>query len=218
LTIRSLVFAFGVAIAVPAAFATSVTQTLGVQSYTNGDFTDDTSFGLAHAGDPAPFDGTIYGSDLVANFNQSFTFSAYGGPLTVTSASIFIGLYDHDPIATGNQVLSFTAGAVDLTSLLNAAFEADLLQVDTDQVGYYLIILPATVFADISDGSVTFNLQLQTGFGVLGDTEFNGAGLDVATLSATADDVGGVPEPSSWIGMVSGLGALVGLRRYRARS
>src|SRR6185503_4952563 len=97
--------------------------TLGDQDFVNGTLGSFVAFESASVGEPAPFD-YFRGTDLdsFSAYTGSWTF-AYP-PTTKTSASITIGMYDHDSAAVGEQVRSFTVDGSDLTALLNGAFDA----------------------------------------------------------------------------------------------
>jgi hypothetical protein len=176
-----------------------ITQTLGHQAYADGTHLGTATFQTAHAGDPAPFDGAFIGSDVSGpNFSASWTFS-YGAVSNIASAALALGIYDGDSAATGDQVASFTINGVDLTSLMNAAFEAN--QGSTGFVNDYSIAIPSSVFSQLETGTATVSLSLQgPGLGVLGDTSFNGAALDFSTIAITT------PEPSAFL--LAGMGLL----------
>ena len=169
----------------PASQANATILTLGEQDFANGSFTSLGVFNTAGAGEPAPFD-LFRGNDPIGpNFSESWTFSY--SPGAVTSASISIGIFDHDSFVAGNQVASFSVDGFDLTALLNALFEGS----GGAQTEYnvYTLALPAGAFAALSDGSATFSLTLQ---GSTSPPPFNGAGLDFSTL-----DISNVPEPGT---------------------
>ena len=201
-----------------AANAAMTTQTLGDADFTNGQSVGSGTFTSASAGDPAPFNQFI-GSDVAGpNFSTTFTFS-YGAIVDpITSATIQLGLYDGDSAASGNQVASFTVDGNDITALLNTALEAT--PGATGQEIYYSVSLSGAALTALADGSALFSLALQgPGLGVLGNTSFNGAGLDFATLTINTQPQGGttpVPEPATWsIVLLGGAGILVSRRRAR---
>ena len=145
-----------------------------------------------------------------------------------TRAAQTLGIYDHDSAARvgafQDQVASFLVDGNDLTVALNTAlnnsggtsvFSFPPL-VLTSEYNIYTIALPASTFADLSDGSATFSLDLQNGLafplGVETDRAFNGAGLDFSTLNITTQDaINPIPEPTSLT--LLGIGA-VGLFGY----
>jgi len=157
---------------------------------------------LSQGGQPAPFDqgigNEIIGPDGAASW--TFGYSPTGNP--ITAAVLSIGIADHDSQATGNQVASFTEGGVDLTSALNALFEAS--GGADGEYDVYQLTLPASVFGDLAGGSPTFNLALQgpglmTALdGTLSESQFNGFFLIYSQVDiATQDQPPTVPEPNT---------------------
>src|SRR3954468_8893807 len=196
----------------PSVGAAVLTQTLGDQDFADGDAVGSGTFTGANGGDPAPFN-TIAGSDIFGpNFGVSWTFS--GPPISnVTSASILIGLYEGDSSASGDQVRTFTLNStIDLTASLNAAMNAKGgLSGHED---YYTVALPASALAQVATGQATFSLALQNGLGLLGPTDFNGAGLAFSTLTVNTQVV---PEPAAWsLSLLIGAG-LLAARRFGQR-
>ena len=195
--------------------ATTISQTLGVVDFTNGEKVGAATFNTTSASEPFPFNAFI-GSDVGGpNFSASWTFNY--GPIadSITSATLEIGLLDGDSGAPGNQVASYEIGVVDLTGLLNTVMEGDP---GLNSVEYYdTVTLPNSAFNNLASGSVTVSLTLQgPGLGVLGTTPFNGAALDFSTI--TIDTVGAVtPLPAALPLFATGLGALglFGWRRKR---
>jgi len=205
----------------PAANAALITQTLGDVDFSNGQTSIGTAtFTGAGAGDPAPFNSFI-GSDVNGpNFSTSFAFNYGAIADSITSAAIQIGLYDGDSVAFGNQVAAYSVDGFDLTALLNAVMEAT--PGASGQENYYAVALPTAALALLADGSATFSLSLQPpGSGVLGDTPFNGAGLDFATFTISTESrpTTTVPEPTSVSLLLAGLTSLLAggaLRRRRS--
>ena len=197
--------------------AAPVTYMLGDADFTNGQIVGTGTFTTASAGDPAPFNQFI-GSDVVGpNFTASFTFSYGAIALPITSATIQLGLYEGDSAASGSQVASFTVDGIDIAALLNTTMEAN--PGATGQEIYYTVNLSAAAFTTLADGTALFSLTLQgPGRGVLGETTFNGAGLDFATLTIDTQAQGPtpVPEPATWSLLLLGaLGLVVSRRRAR---
>lgn len=174
--------------------------TLGQQDFMDGDLSIGTvQFDNASAGDPAPFD-KFHGGDVDGpNFSESWTF-AYTPTAAFAAATITLGVYDHDSVASGNQVAFFGVDGFDLTTSLNAAFESH--GGSNGEYNVYTLNLPAMTFGLLQDGSATFTLTLMgPGYGALGDTASNGAGVDFSTLSLLA-----VPEPATCALLALGLG------------
>lgn len=197
------------------ASAAFLTQTLGDQDFADGVNTTVSTFNGANAGDPAPFNA-FNGSDVSGpNFSASWTFNGYGGAiaLPVLSATLTIGMYEAESAATGSQVATATVnGVVDIRTDIDTAFEAN--QGASGQVRVYVIALPASTFAQIATGSSTFALDLAApGLGVLGETTFNGAGIDFATLDIVTQDA--IPEPGTVSLFLVGFAGLAGLRLRR---
>ena len=222
----ALMAGVSVALAAGSAGAATLVQTLGTvvqvdgsavvngQTFASGAFTG--------SSDPLPFDVQNGLDGSGPNFSASWTFSYAGPAEPVNGGSLLFGLYDGDSAATGDQVALFTLNDIDLTAALNAALEAT--PGGQSQEVFYSLVLPSSVYDALASGSVTFALQLKgPGLGVLGETSFNGAILDFATLTVNSRDPqgpgnpgGGVPEPSSWALMIAGFGlAGASLRRRR---
>ncbi len=200
-----IIVAAGFFTSAPLQAQVQVTSTIGTQHFTDGQIAIGSgTFNTAVSGQPWPFNGII-GSDAGAggsNFDATWTMS-YAPTPPVLGATLTIGVFDYDSTATGNQLALFTAAGVDLTSTLDVSLE----KAEGGQYRVFTIKLPETTYTVLAAGSPSFQLTLRgPGLGVLGETPFNGAGLDFAQLNLTA-----VPEPeiSSLITVTSGLGLLV---------
>jgi len=158
----------------------------------------------------------IIGSDITGpNFSGTWTFHySLAAGESITSASIAIGLWDGDAQAGGNQVSSFTLNStVDLTAPLNVAFEGH--GGATGEYDVYSAAIPASAFASLAGGSAAFSLTLGApGLGVLGATDFNGAGADFSTLQLVTSTPATVPEPATW-GLLAAGGMLIAIGRRR---
>jgi len=208
------------------AWADDISTSIGTQNFTGGTKVSTTAFLTAVSGQPAPFNA-FCGSDITANCSASWTFN-YTIPAgdTITCATLTLGILDIDSAATGNQIGSFTLdGTDDLTALLNSASEGlnGGLGAPNSQYDVLTISIPGTDFTDLGTGAATFALTLQgPGLGVIGNTAFNGAGLDFSTLdiTATPPSSGGgggspVPEPGTWALLGLGLLALTAVMPRR---
>jgi len=176
--------------------ALATTITLGDQDFANGSLVNGAAaFAAPQAGEPAPI-GVFIGSDFGPSFSASWTFGY--APGSASSASITIGIFDHDSAAAGDQVAFFGVDGVDLTSGLNTLFESFGGTQAEDNV--YTLALSGAALAALADGSATFTLTLK-GPGLQGipgaccsTTSGNGAGLDFTSLTVNR---AAVPEPSS---------------------
>jgi hypothetical protein len=196
--------------------ATAQVITLGNQDFADGSFPGGTSgFEGPSADDPPPFN-VFHGSDSDTPFATNWFFN-YGIPGNISSASITIGIHDHDSKASGSQVSSFTIDDNDLTDLLDAAFESHGGAQDEDNV--YTIPIPVSALPSLIDGSAAVRLVLKgPGLGNRGETFGNGAGLDFSTLSIQdppSPPPTSAPEPGSLASLLGGgvAGSLIVLRR-----
>jgi hypothetical protein len=199
------------------AIGATISSSIGSQHFTDGQVVGSAVFAAAVSGQPAPFDAII-GSDISSpNFSGAWTFHyTLGAGESITSASIAIGVWDGDSKAAGNQIGSFTlSNTVDLTSPLNAVFEGH--GGATGEYDVYSAAIPASAFASLAGGSATFSLALAApGLGVLGATDFNGAGVDFSTLQLVTSTPATTPEPATW-GMLAAGAVLVAIGRRRLR-
>ncbi|MBL8233126.1 MAG: PEP-CTERM sorting domain-containing protein [Bryobacterales bacterium] len=193
-----------------------VQQTLGELDFADLATAQSATYLTAAGNEASPFN-QIFGGDAVANGSFSWTFSYSVIAQSIGSASILMALYETESSASGNQIASFTLNGVDLTAALNVLHES--IPGVSSQIVHYTLNLPSPVFAQLASGTATFSLTLQgPGLGVLGDTTFNGGGIDFSTLTIndTANNAD-VPEPAS-IGLVaSGLLAAAFARRFASR-
>lgn len=180
--------------------------TLGDQDFEDGASVTTGAFLAASVGEPAPFQAFLGSDPNGPDFAGTWTFT-YAPLPAVSSASLALGIFDHDSAAAGNQVASFILDGLDLTAAMNTLFEA--AGGVTSEYNVYVLSLPQAALPALSDGSAAFALTLQgPGLGVLGLTAFNGAGLDFSTLTV-------VPEPSSVV--LLALASLAVTRRGRAK-
>lgn len=206
-----------------------IMNTLGnaMPGFNDGDTPTAPQVGTAQGGQPAPFNQP-FGSDVLVglgNFSQSWTHSYGAITDPILSATIMIGIYDHDSSATGSQLASFTFEGADLTATLNPFFEAAGEGAEA-QYDVYSLMLPASTFAGLADGMAAGALSLQ-GPGLViplfplpgpnppTETTTNGANLIFSKLQITTQDAPAVPEPSTLAISLLGLGMLGWRQRHR---
>jgi hypothetical protein len=173
-----------------AAPAAVLTFPLGTNSFADGASVGSATF--TGASDIAPFN-TFIGSDVSGpDSTTSWTFTYPPINDSIASATIFVSFYDDDSVAAGSQLKTFTLNSVvDLRSPLDSLMEAK--QNGTGMIAYYTVTIPASGFTQLASGSVAVNLAWQgPGHGVLGDTTFNGGGVDNAVLTIQT-----VPAPAT---------------------
>ncbi len=175
------------------------------------------TFNADVAAQPAPFNAFIGSNTAGPNFSASWTFM-YTLPSgeTVTGATLMIGILDspwEGPTATNptpkntNQVASFTLDStLNLTSILNTEINTvgtGLNKYEIDQ-----ITIPVADLSALASGKATFSLALQgKGNGVLGPTNFLGAGLGFSTLDIASQPstTPPTPEPATWLLLSTGI-------------
>ena len=193
------------------ATAVTITTTLGntTPGFNDGDTPDVFPDVIdAQTGQDAPFNASC-GSDVAANTGSCstgwlFSYSAPADP--ILSASLTLGIVDHDSAAGGSQLGSFTLDTFsDLTARLDTEFEAT--GGGDGMYNVYTIDL-AGFFADLADGSALISLALQgnglqtctlificPGAPVVSETAFNGANLIFSTLTIETQDITIPPVP-----------------------
>jgi len=217
-----LIFASGT---IQIASAATITASLGniASGFIDGDTPAVFLVGGAQGGQPAPFDQS-YGTDGLfgGNFSQNWTFNYATISDLILSASLTIGIYDHDSSASASQLASYSIDGNDLTTNLNNLFEAGGGAADAQYNVYTIALLGAGLFSDLADGSSTVSLALK-GNGLVPDlfgggfteTSTNGANLIFSTLNIETQDTQAVPEPGSLA--LASLGCLLlGIVRRRA--
>ena len=84
------------------------------------------------------------------------TYAALTDP--VVSASLTLGIYDHDSSASGSQLALFTVDGNDLTATLDTQFEAGGGSLDLEYNVYSVDL--TGLFGDLTDGMVSVVLNL----------------------------------------------------------
>jgi hypothetical protein len=211
--------------------AATITSSLGntASGFSDGNKPAAFLVGGAQAGQPAPFNQSYGNDELGPNFSETWThsFGAIADP--ILSASITIGIYEHDSAASGSQLSLFSVDSTDLTAELDAMFEA-LGDGEDGEYNEYSLALPGTAFAALADGSALVSLTLD-GPGLVTplfplpgpnppeERDNNGANIIFSSLSITTRDAGVIPEPSTLvIWSVLGAMGLVFARRRRKKT
>ena len=177
----------------------------------------------AQGGQPAPFDQG-YGLEVAGigtNFSTNWTHSFGAIVDPIVSASLTIGIYDHDSAASGSQLSLFDLDGADLTAALNALFETPG-DGEEQEYNVYTVALPGSVLTSLADGSLLAQLGLDgpglvrplfplPGPNPVEEVEFNGAHLIFSTLTIETQ-----PIPESSTLALMGLGS-IGLLFCRRR-
>jgi hypothetical protein len=192
-------------------------------SLTSGNTYTSSAILAAQSGQAAPFNascGGDAGASGSTNCSTSWTFNnaAIGSGLTITGATLTIGIWDIDSGASGNQVANFAiTGGDNLTSAFNTAAEALNSNAGSKNSEYDVFTFNLSSFSALAAGNTALSLGLQgPGLGVLGNTGSNGASLIFSQLDIQTAVTGAtVPEPSTWILLLTGLGSMMMLKRSR---
>lgn len=210
------------------ASAVVVSDSLGntAPGFNDGDIPDIFQLGAAQGGQLPPFD-TSYGTDIAlaggtgTNFSKDWThnYGAIAG--SIISASITIGIVDHDSSAAGSQLESFSVGGFDYTSDLGTLFETAGHGEEAEYNVYTVSLGGAALFTSLANGSALISLALDGPGQVVGlfgsiATPTNGANLIFSTLTIEYQDstIPPVPIPAAAPLFLSAI-ALMGLYRRR---
>ena len=219
------------ALLAPCASATVITLTLGDVSFADQTAQTAANFTTADTGELSPFNGVTCGSDTASNCSTSWTFSGYSIPIgeTISSVIFSFGVSELDTHATGNQVASLLVGGEDLTSSMNTLAESVDLSFGvcppagggsnncwSNVYRQYSLALASPTFTQVATGTVNVSFSTQNGWGLFGNTSFNGVQLDYSTLTITTQSASAVPEPGAVYSMFAGLAGISAIA-YRRR-
>ena len=178
----------------------------------------------AQSGQASPFDAGK-GSDLFGDLSELWTFNYAAITDTIVSASLALGIVDHDSAAGGDQVALYEIDDNGLTSALNTEFEA--AGGGDGEYNVYTLNLGSSVFTDLADGMSIIELTLlgpglQTALlgGAVTETTYNGAHLIFSTLTIETQDptIPAVPIPAAAPLFLSAIAAFGLYRRRVLRS
>jgi hypothetical protein len=213
LVLLLVMFTCGVGVA----HADTVTVTLGTQSAT----ADGSLLTIAQwiAANPSPlFAFSGFDDNVGPSFSNIMNFGYTPIAGNILSASLTLGIYDHDSATAGNQVSSFSIDGTNLTTEMNAVFEtpgAGQTGFFTGEFNIFTLNLGSGLFSSLSDGSASASLALQNGM-ASSSTTFNGASISFARLvieTADTQPPTQAPEPASFVLLLAGIPALAALRK-----
>lgn len=205
LTVTFLLALGGLQAATAATITTSIGNT--ASGLSDGDIPDGFLLGGIQGGQTPPFDQSC-GSDLFGNCSAAWSFSYGAIADPISSASLTLGIVDHDSAASGSQLSLYTLDGNSLTAALDAQFEAVGDGLD-GMYNVYTIDLVG-LFANLTDGSALISLALalpglQTctlpfacpgeTLPFVSETATNGANLIFSTLTIETQDITIPPVP-----------------------
>lgn len=183
----------------------------------------------AQSGQAEPAFASVFGNEHIENFSTTWQFGYSAFSDNVNSASLTIGIWDHDSNVVGDQVGSFLLNGLEFSNALNSTFNA---RGGTDnEFNVYTLDLMAltsnsaqSVIDTLKSGFLDISLNLQGqaattpfGGGAAQLTPFNGAGLIFANLSvsysASTPNPDPIPEPAAFTLVVLGLVLLMRVKR-----
>jgi hypothetical protein len=189
--------------------------------FANGSIQSTVHANGAQAGQPAPFNATC-GTAAIANEScmASWTFNYSVAGQIVTGATLTLGIWGIDSSAALDSVASYDlAGGDDLTALLNTAANAEHGGTGSVRNEYDIlsVTIPSTSFTLLDNGTATISLALQgPGLGVINPPPPSiAADLIFSTLDLQTTPVTTTPEPSSFLLLLGGLGAMILARGFR---
>jgi len=181
--------------------AVSITDVIGDQDFTDGSIVPLTDFLAASGGDPAYFN-SVSGSDPGGTFgNISYSHNFLLGGATPTTASLTLGLYDHDALGAGEDTINIFFDGIQQND--------DVWKgISTDNRGYYIRSMDVATSL-LLDGIL--NVQV-VGTPISGEPG-NFIGIDFSSL---AIQTSAVPVPAAvWL-FGTGLLALFGFSNRKS--
>ena len=177
----------------------TVIDMLGTKEFNDGDGPIFVEFTANANGDPAPFNQFI-GNDLNSGSVADISFTHNIGPVPgATSASIELGIYDHDSFSATDDTLDiFFDGVLQDTSAW--------LGISSSPATHHIRSMVVDV-ALLIDGLLDVRIVSSVPAGLSG----NGIGVDYSKLTVE----GAIPLPASGILLLSAFG-LIALRRKKS--
>lgn len=219
---------FGLALIAPSSNATIITSTLGSDPGTSG-FADGQILSVFPdlIGLPTlmAYDTNTNGSDPIENYDSTWTHSFGAITDTIVSATLTLGIYDHDSASAGSQLGAFGLDGTDFTAALDGLFEGS--GGANNEYNVYSIALGAGFLGQLLDGTLSAALALSGTVespGLLPTfpdqiDSFNGAQLIFSSLTIETRDASQppgpdpIPEPGALSLLLAGLGILIARRK-----
>lgn len=156
--------------------------------------------------------------DLSPPTSAVFTFS--GLPTAVDSAGLTATFRVRGDFGGGTENLAIDVDGHSFGTWLNNITGDDTIDNPSDDIGndYASIISGSSTVAQgtiaplLADGELVFTFDYSSGVG-----DRSGMPLDLAEVTISYTTTSYLPEPSTWFGVLTGMGLLVAARRRRGR-